>query len=290
MNQSPSELLQAWIQRQAPEVASAWFGEQLEKLKSDPSDRFLDIALGMIPRRLGKDDLAVSETDLNAARSARPGWDPRGWSIDAAARIVLLCSLNGDGERFAKRFSRLCQSADVSEAIALYLGLPLYPSPELLESQAAEGLRTNMRAVFEAVAHNSPFPREQFSQNRWNHMVLKALFVDSKLTPIQGLDERANPELARILVDYAHERWAAGRPVTPELWRCVGPFADSAEILADLEQVAKSDEAAQQKAAALALSASPAPEAKRLLGEMDPAIVKAVADGQLTWDSLFEEL
>ena len=289
MSQSPSELLQVWIRRQVPQVSSAWFDEQLEKLKSDPSDRFLDIALGMVPRRLGKDDLAVSETDLNAARSARPGWDPRGWSVDAAARILLLCSVNGNGERFAKRFSHLCQTADVSEAIALYRGLPLYPSPDLLEAQAAEGLRTNMRAVFEAVAHNSPFPREQFSQNRWNHMVLKALFVDSKLAPIQDLDERANPELARILVDYAHERWAAGRPVTPELWRCVGPFADSAEILADLEQVAKSDEAAQQKAAALALSASPAPEAKRLLDEMDPAIVKAVADGQLTWDSLSEE-
>lgn len=287
MSQSPSELLQAWIRRQVPEGSSTWFGEQLEKLKSDPSDRFLDIALGMVPRRLGKDDLAVSETDLNAAHSARPGWDPRGWSVDAGARILLLCSLDDDGEHFARRFSRLCQTADASEAIAFYCGLPLYPSPELLEAQAAEGLRTNMRAVFEAVAHNNPFPREQFSQNRWNHMVLKALFVDSELAPIQGLDERANPELARILVDYAHERWAAGRSVTPELWRCVGPFADSQETLSDLEKVAKSDEAAQQKAAALALSASPAPEAKRLLGEMHPAIVKAVAARQLTWDSLF---
>ena len=69
-----------------------------------------------------------------------------------------------------------------------------------------------MRAVFEAVAHRSPYPREQFSENRWNHMVLKALFVDSTLHPMQGLEERANPELAKMLCDYAHERWAAGRP------------------------------------------------------------------------------
>ena len=93
-----------------------------------------------------------------------------------------------------------------------------------------------MRAVFEAVAHRSPYPKEQFAENRWNHMVLKALFVGSALHPIQGLEERANPTLARMLCDYAHERWAAGRPVSPELWRCVGPHAD-AEALADLQRV-----------------------------------------------------
>ena len=72
-----------------------------------------------------------------------------------------------------------------------------------------------MRAVFEAVAHRSPYPREQFAENRWNHMVLKALFVGSALHPIQGLEERANPALARMLCDYAHERWAAGGRSAP---------------------------------------------------------------------------
>jgi hypothetical protein len=64
-------------------------------------------------------------------------------------------------------------------------------------------------------------------------MVLKALFVGSTLGPIIGLDLRANAALARMLSDYAHERWSAGRPVSPELWRCVGPFA-SGPLLADL--------------------------------------------------------
>ena len=63
-----------------------------------------------------------------------------------------------DGETFAARFSDLCRTADAAEAIALYRGLPLYPGPERLEPQAAEGVRTNMRAVFEAVAHRNPYP------------------------------------------------------------------------------------------------------------------------------------
>ena len=82
-----------------------------------------------------------------------------------------------------------------------------------------------MRVVFEAVAHRNPYPAEHFAEPAWNQLVLKALFVGSPLDPIVGLDARRNPTLARMLCDYAHERWAASRPVSPELWRCVGPFA-----------------------------------------------------------------
>ncbi len=273
-----------------PDDAGRWLRDQIDRLQADPSDRVLHIALGMVPRKLGKDDLALEAADLEAAERARPGWDPRGWSVDQAARILMLCSLDARNDDFAALFSTLCQTADVAEAIALYSGLPLYPSPESLEAQAAEGLRTNMRAIFEAVAHNNPFPRERFDENRWNHMVLKALFIDSRLAPIQGLDERANPELARIMRDYAHERWAAGRPVTPELWRCVGPFADSPEAVADLKRVAESPLDIDQRAAALALNASPSPEAANVLAGMDKGLAEAVASGKVGWNSVAEKL
>jgi hypothetical protein len=115
-------------------------------------------------------------------------------------------------------------------------------------------------------------------------MVLKALFVGSALHPIQGLEERANPTLARMLCDYAHERWAAGRPVAPELWRCVGPYAD-AEALADLQRVLATGDATERKAAVLALSASPDARARELLGGAAD-LAAAVAQGELTWDNL----
>jgi hypothetical protein len=285
---TPREFLQRWIERQLPEAAAAWLRSQLDVLTGQIRDRALYVALGLVPRKLGKADLDRNQADLEAAGRARPGWDPRGWSVDQAARILILLQAGGTGATFAQRFTQLCRTADVAEAIAFYRGLPLYPDPELLEAQAAEGTRTNMRAVFEAVAHRSPYPKEQFAENRWNHMVLKALFVGSALHPIQGLDERANPTLARMLCDYAHERWAAGRPVSPELWRCVGSHAD-AEALADLQRVLATGSAIERKAAALALAACPDPRAKELLGTV-PDLAAAVARGELTWEHLAQEL
>ena len=281
---APRELLYRWLDRQLPDPAGAWLREQLGKLGGEVRDRDLYLALGLVPRKLGKADLELSDVDLRDAAQARAGWDPRGWSVDQAARILILLDAGGTGETFAQRFVQLCRTADVAEAIAFYRGLPLYPDPERLEAHAAEGTRTNMRAVFEAVAHRNPYPREQFAENRWNHMVLKALFVGSTLHPIQGLDERANPTLARMLCDYAHERWAAGRPVSPELWRCVGLHAD-AEALGDLQRVLATGGASERKAAALALAACPDAKAAALLGQA-PDLAAAVARGELSWDNL----
>jgi hypothetical protein len=282
------DLLRLWLGRQLPQTASAWLEEQLAKLGVAAGDRDLYIALGLVPRKLGKADLELSADDLSAAGRARPSWDPRGWSVDQAARILILLHAGGTGETFAKRLVQLCRTADVAEAIAFYRGLPLYPDPQLLEAQAAEGTRTNMRAVFEAVAHRNPYPKEQFSENRWNHMVLKALFVGSALHPVQGLDQRANPTLARMLCDYAHERWAAGRPVSPELWRCVGPHAD-VEALADLQRVLASGSAAERKAAVLALAACPDPKARELLASA-PELAAALDRGELSWSRLVDQL
>ena len=227
-------LLRDWVLRQAGEQRD-WFAESLARLKGGASERDLHIVLGYAPRRLGKADLKLAAEDLAAADAAYPGWDPSGWSIDGAARVCALLTFKGD-RPFAETFKDLRRTSDVSEMIALYRGLPLYPEPESLFFEVGEGLRSNLKPVFEAIAHRNPFPRDNFDEHRWNHMVLKALFVGSELAPIIGLDKRANPELARILIDYARERWAAGRPVSEELWRPVRPFADRPEIRAELDR------------------------------------------------------
>ncbi len=282
---TPLELLCKWVSRQAPDQAD-WFNTTIDTLAGAAPERDLHIALGLAPRKLGRDDLELSEEDLAEAHAARDGWNPTGWSLDGAARVAVLLAHSGQ-RPFAERFKDLRRTADIGEMIALYRGLPLYPEPESLHFETGEGLRSHIRAVFEAIAHYSPYPRDHFDEHRWNHMVLKALFVDSTLHQIAGLDERANLELARILRDYAHERWAAGRPVSPELWRCVGPFADDDGALSDLKRALEGDDRGAA-GAALALCASPSSDAGAVLAAR-PELRDAAKSGALTWESLMAE-
>jgi hypothetical protein len=284
MSEAARTLLRGWLGRQLDAQRAAWLDAQAATLRDDATDEALDIALGLVPRKLGKAALELKDEDLAAADRAVAGWDPRGWSVTDAARILLLSGLPPVGKPFAERFRTLCQTADVAELETLYRGLPLYPEPASLLDQVGEGLRSNMRGVFEAIAHRNPYPKTHFDPHRWNHMVLKALFIGSPLAPIQGLDERANPELARIMLDFAHERWAAGRPVPFEIWRCVGPFAEGAAV-DDLARALASDEATERRAAALALAASPDRRAAQLLKDF-PALAGDISGKRLTWATL----
>ncbi len=279
---TPRELLARWLARQLPAEAAAWLQKSAAQVQSSSKDADLYLAVSLVTRKLGKADLVLSDADLRDANAVRPGWDPRGWSADQAARVLLVLALEQDPPRLARGLDQLCNSADVSELVAFYRGLPLYPDPARYLARATEGLRTNIKGVFEAIALRNPYPSEQFPQAAWNQMVLKALFVGSALWPIVGLDRRANAELARMLSDYAHERWSAGRPVSPELWRCVGPHA-TGTLLKDLERVLKEGTDPERRAAALALRASPDSAASVLL-QRDPALAKAVAGGELTWE------
>ena len=135
-------------------------------------------------------------------------------------------------------------------------------------ARCREGLRSNITPVFCAVAHRNPYPVEQLAEDAWNQMVLKALFVGAELDPIEGLDARANPALSRMLCDYAHERWSAGRTISPELWRCVGPHADDAAV-ADLERALETSDDATRAAVLATLKTCPHPRAKELLASHD---------------------
>jgi hypothetical protein len=246
-------LADEWIARAGNAGGADWFRSAVRDVVQAANDRALGAAIGLAPRRLGKTDLALTANDKARAAALRPGFDPSDWSVDQLARVAfVLASHDGDDAAFAKRFDSFCSSAELNELIALCRGLPLYPGAALVEPRAREAVRSGMKPVFEAVAHNNPYPGEVFSEDAWNHMVVKALFIGSSLWPIQGLDRRANPHLARMLVDLAQERWAAGRPVSAELWRCVAPYADS-EGIAALTRAWQTGERKDRLAIALAL-------------------------------------
>jgi hypothetical protein len=283
---TPQTALQRWLDARLDAAGSAWLREAAAGVAAAGTDRELFRCVSLVSRKLGKAKLSLDAADMALAEEARPGWDPSPWTIDQAARIRLLLAAATDADVFVRRLDQLCATADVDELVAFYRGLPLYPEPTRHRLRAAEGLRTNMLVVFEAVAHRNPYPAEQLSEEAWNQMVLKALFVGSTLDPIVGLDARANAGLARMLGDYAHERWAAGRPVSPELWRCVGPFA-SRPLLADLARVLESGTPPERAAAVLALRSAPDREARALL-ERHAGLRDIVAARGVDWKSTLE--
>ncbi len=284
MSQQARTLLKQWLMEQLSPEQRDWLSGQLESLGGSPADTVLAMALGLVPRRLGAQALRLDDDQRAQARAALPGWTPERWSIIDAARILIVSGLPADDPPFAARLQSLCQTADPAELAAFYRGLSLYPAPRSLEPLVGEGLRSNMRQVFEAIVHDNPYPRTHLDTHRWNHMVLKALFIDCPLAPVQGLDERANEELARIMLDFAHERWAAGRVVPWEIWRCVGPFARGA-ALDDLDRALSGGTPIERRAAALALAASPDPQARGRLAA-HPELARDIEAGRLDWNTV----
>jgi hypothetical protein len=258
-------VLGGWLRQALDVERAAWFDLTLDALRAGAGERDLARALGFAPRKLGKADLAFTPEDLARAKRLRAGFDPAGLTIDQAARIAfLLAAAEADEQGFPRRLAELYRTAELAESIACLRGLPLFPGPFALLPVAAEGVRSAVKPIFEAVAQRNPYPSEVFDLTAWNQMVLKALFIGSALASIVGLAERANSELAQVLLDYANERWAALRPVSPELWLCVGPFAEG-RMLADVERAVTTGTPEERAAVATALSSSPSEGVRAVL-------------------------
>lgn len=296
-NITVENLLYQWVSRQVNTEALNWLNEKRQLISNNAAERIFFTAFSSVPRYTGKNQIQPRVDELESAAKACNNWFPANWTVDQAARTLLVLNLpSDDANKYLQTLDRLFAAADVGELIALYQALSLLPYPKKLCNRAASGIRSNMTAVFNAVALQNPYPAEYLDNLAWNQMVLKALFVGSPLHLIQRLDERANPELARMLVDYAHERWAARRDVSPELWRCVGKFANS-EMLADLERVLTESHhgvnlngKGQQKliertAAALACSECPLPQAQNILARY-PELQSDIQARRLTWNNV----
>jgi hypothetical protein len=233
---SINELLHHWVTRQMTVEAVTWLNETRNQISSNANPRIFFSSFSKVPRYTGKNQLQLTPQDLKIASTIRLGWFPSNWSVDQAARTLIVLTLPlTDSEKYLNILEQVFSAADVGELVALYQALPLFPYSEKLQKRAAEGIRSNMTAVFNAVALRNPYPAEYFDDLAWNQMVLKALFVGSPLHLIQGLDVRANSELSRMLIDYAHERYSANRLVSAEIWRLVEKFAD-AEMIEDLRK------------------------------------------------------
>jgi hypothetical protein len=276
--------LKELIKRSTSEQAIEWLDQRMEKITTS-NERELYLSFSAVPRYLGKEKLKVNKTDRNKAEEIRTGFDPSNWTITQTARTMLLLSFSEKNTLdFHSIIEKLFDTAEMGELIALYAALPLLPHPELFTMRAAEGIRTNMGDVFEAIALNNPYPADYLSEEAWNNMVLKTLFVGKPLYKIYGIDKRCNPRLARMLADYAHERWAAGRNVSPELWRPISPYIDHT-VIQDIKRLFSQPNQLEQEAAALACNQSDFIRAKELLNE-HPQLKSRLEAGEINWQQI----
>ena len=233
------ELLSAWLKTRLPTDAFAWFDNELRGLQTQPEQARWFKALGMAPRKLGKADLQPSQVELQAAQTLRQGLDPTEWSVDQTARIAFtLAFYQGDEAGFVQQVAMLIDTSEINELLAIFRGFALFPHPEALEPKAREAIRSTMRPVYEAMSHRNPYPFEFFDEAAWNQMIVKAFFLDSSIWQIQGMDERYNADLSEILISLVQERWAAGRFIAPEIWRCAVPHANAEGVAVILQALA----------------------------------------------------
>ncbi len=278
-DQSAQKFLYQLIEANADERTTSWLAKQQEKLETNYTDRAFYLAFGMAPRFAEKRELTLSEAQRETASQLRTGFQPDGWPQSQLIRTYLLLLLPAaDATTYAATLTKLLETAEVDEQVAIYSALPVLAHPQSLIPLAVNGLRTNITRVFDAIALDNPYPADYLDEAAWNQMILKAVFMGRPLYRVYGSDARANPALARMLVDFAHERWAADRPVTPELWRFVAPYTDASHRT-DLQRVIASENPLESAAGKRACAQSDAPELQAL----------ATTDQLPTWEQIGKE-
>lgn len=186
----------------------------LERLRDAvPVDGWLADALAQVTA----DPAAIGR--LFPAAGRRCGREPLpsvpGWTADEAARALLLATLPPD--RTAAQAASLYRYGDAAEKRAVLKALPLLPVGDAGVPLLQDAIRTNDTRLLAAAV--GPYARH-LDTAAWRQAVLKCVFTGVPLAAVDGLDARADAELAGMLADLARERRAAGRdlPTDAAAW------------------------------------------------------------------------
>ena len=229
-----------------------WFDAQVDQLNDAVSARPLYMAYTLCGQYFSDDLLPEGKASFLPHRPTEK---------DLARLALLSEALEQREDFYSPKVLKLIQVADIKELITFLKYLIVLPAHGDFVFSAVEALRTNISDVFEAIALENPYPKTFFNEQQWNQMYLKAAFMQLDLTRIDGVEERANAELTRIISDYAHERWAASRQIDPCIWRPVAPFIDEV-LLGDMKKLFGSKYKAERLAALSIARVSDHPELK----------------------------
>jgi hypothetical protein len=282
-----SELFYQLLAEGADEKSLNWIRIQGERIEKSGDSNSLFISFSQASRYFKKASISPSKDIEEQLHANYANLEVSYWNLLQIARTYLVMKLPSGKEKWFKTINQLFETGDLYEQQALFAALPVLPFQKELIPRAIDGLRTNISVVFDAIAMNNPFPSTYFPEANWNQMVLKAIFMQRSLYRIQNLEKRRNSALADIARDFAHERWAAGRDVMPELWRLIVPFVNDS-FQKDFEKVLATKDPLQINAAALAIHESDFAPAKKLLAPYEE-VNQAIQKGEITWESIGSE-
>jgi hypothetical protein len=204
----------------ARQLENEWLDQTLTALRRDPAVMRALTAFVAAARKVGRGPLeAVLELE-----GPEDPTSTRGWSRDSAARVaVILTIAEADPIELAEVVDTAYREGDSREKAAVLRALPLLADAGRFLELALDAGRTNETDLFAALACDNPYPARCYPELEWNKLVMKAAFVGTPIARIVGLDRRANPELARMGMEYIDEQESARRRFPPEMWLAIGP-------------------------------------------------------------------
>lgn len=196
--------------------ATEWLTHQATLLANQPSDLQLSKAFSMAARKLTPAGLLTVKENYSQVIY------PQNWDAIRLARVYLIAELDSRNQtRYVEMIHNLFRYAEMEELVALYSALPIMAYPEQYIALCADGLRSNIGYVQDALMINNPYPAAYLPELNWNQLVLKAFFNEKDMTQVIGLFERNNLELKAALSDYRQERLAAGRSIHPTIIKLI---------------------------------------------------------------------
>ncbi|MFI5687617.1 EboA domain-containing protein [Streptomyces sp. NPDC051636] len=154
-----------------------------------------------------------------------PGPELGGWTVDDAARVLLLTALPLRGAALAEQVGALYRNGGAAEKRAVLRALPGLDIGSGAADLLHDAIRTNDPRLIAAAV--GPCAR-RLDDGMWRQAVLKCVFMDIPLTAVADLDRRADGELARMLADLDDERRAAGRTMPADATALLALIGDRA--------------------------------------------------------------
>ena len=198
-----------------------WLKDTSNLTNESTSFNKFKIAFSLVSRKVANQSIQLSSSQEEELKKEF-GLILTNWDLHRLCRVWMILQIDAsDKEAYIAKINDLFSNAEMNELATLYAALPVLAYPESWILRCAEGIRSNIGTVLDAVILNNPYPSLFLDEIAWNQLILKAFFTDKDTNQIIGVKQRANKNLANSLQDYIAERKAANRPIIDQLWEMI---------------------------------------------------------------------